>query len=63
MIRLADIIGKSKEDAIEAILNSDADTFRIAIEDNMEYILTQDHDSNRVNLSIENGIVSNANIG
>jgi hypothetical protein len=63
---LADeVIGMSEAEAIETIagISSEPLTSRIVRRDEESFMITMDYRTDRINLQIDNGIVTTANIG
>lgn len=59
---LHSLIGMSKDDAFTCC-NDNNYSYRIVREDTNDYIVTCDLNLSRINISIDNGIVTNVNIG
>ena len=60
-----EVIGMSEAEAIETIagISSEALTSRIVRRDDENFIVTMDYRLDRINLEIDNGIVTQASIG
>jgi hypothetical protein len=62
MINTEILVGLTKNDAI-AMINADEQRYRIRKEDGESFMVTMDWDPVRINLEIENGIVTQARLG
>ena len=56
------LIGKTKEEAIELCKNNGF-TSRVVREDSHNYMVTMDFKMNRINLSLDNDIITSCDIG
>lgn len=59
---LLDLEGRKKDNAISKLENDEV-RYRITSEDNTNYMLTCDYDTQRVNLEIKKGVVFSASLG
>jgi hypothetical protein len=61
----AEVIGMTEEDAIQTIegISSEQLTARVVRRDDESYAVTQDYSLSRINLEIDNGIVTKTSIG
>ena len=61
----AEVIGMTEEQAIQTIegISSEEMTYRVVRRDDESYPMTMDYRINRINLEIDNGLVSKASIG
>lgn len=61
----AEVIGMTEEDAIQAIegISSEQLTARVVRRDDSNYAITEDYSLSRINLEIDNGIVTKTWIG
>ena len=61
----AEVIGMSEEDAIQTIegISSEQLTSRVVRRDDENYAVTMDYRINRINLEIDNGLVTKTYIG
>ena len=61
----AEVIGMTEEQAIQIIegVSSEELTYRVIRRDDESYPMTMDYRINRINLEIDNGLVSKASIG
>ena len=60
-----EVIGMTEEQAIQTIegVSSEELTYRVVRRDDESYPMTMDYRINRINLEIDNGLVSKASIG
>jgi hypothetical protein len=60
-----EVIGMSEEDAIQTIegISSEQLTARVVRRDDESYAVTQDYSLSRINLEIDNGVVTKSSIG
>lgn len=56
------LIGSKLEEAIETIKAMNAE-YRIASEDGINYMLTEDYRFDRINLDVEDGVIIRATVG
>ena len=61
----AEVIGMTEEDAIQTIegISSEQLTARVVRRDDESYAVTEDYSLSRINLEIDNGIVTKTSIG
>ena len=61
----AEVIGMSEADAIQTIegISSEQLTYRVTRRDDESYPMTMDYRLDRINLEIDNGVVTKASIG
>ncbi len=61
----AEVIGMTEEDAIQTIegISSEQLTARVVRRDDSNYAVTEDYSLSRINLEIDNGIVTKTSIG
>lgn len=60
----AEVIGKSEQEAIQSINNMGGQvTYRIVKRDGESFPVTMDYRMDRINLEIENGIITSASVG
>jgi hypothetical protein len=61
----AEVIGMSEADAIQTIegVSSEQLTYRVTRRDDESYPMTMDYRLDRINLEIDNGVVTKASIG
>jgi len=59
---LESLIGKTKEDA-ETLCNENKFKMRVIREDSINYIITMDLRFDRINIRIDNGIVTSCDVG
>ena len=59
---LESLIGKTKEDA-ETLCNENKFKMRVIREDSNNYIITMDLRFDRINIRIDNGIVTSCDVG
>ena len=61
----AEVIGMTEEDAIQTIegISSEQLTARVVRRDDESYAVTKDYNLSRINLEIDNGIVTKTSIG
>ena len=59
---LESLIGKSIDEARSICIDSNI-SFRVVREDETNYIVTMDLRSDRINVEIDNGIITNVNVG
>lgn len=62
MNKFNDLVGKSEQEVVSK-LKEDDKTYRVVKRDDEEYMKTMDYDENRLNLSIEAGVVVSIVVG